>query len=146
MAIEQTLSIIKPNATETNVIGEILAHYEREGLTITQMRLAILQEKEAESFYKEHREKPFFKSLVDFMTSGISVLVVLEGENAIEQNRKIMGHTDPAQAEKGTIRQKYGDNIEANAVHGSDSMLAARRETEFFFPELKIFNMYKDVA
>lgn len=139
MATEKTLSIIKPNAVEDNNIGNIIGHFEKEGLTIAAAKLVKLSQEKAEGFYIEHKERPFFGSLVNFMTSGPVVLMVLEGENAIEKNREIMGATNPADAAVGTLRKLYASSIEANAVHGSDSPQSAEREVAYFFDKNEIF-------
>lgn len=131
--MERTFSIIKPNAVADNNIGNIVARFEKEGLRIAALKLTHLSKEKAEGFYIEHKERPFFGSLVGFMTEGPVVLMVLEGENAVEKNRKIMGATNPANAEEGTIRKLYAKSIEANAVHGSDSQAAADREINYFF-------------
>ena len=135
MAREQTLSIIKPDAVKKNVIGKILARFEDAGLRIVEARMMHLSRKEAEGFYAVHRERPFFKDLVEFMISGPVLVQVLEGENAIARNREIMGATDPKKAAKGTIRADFADSIDANAVHGSDGPDTARKEISFFFPD-----------
>ena len=135
MAVEQTLSIIKPDAVAKNVIGQILARFEKAGLRIIAARMTHLSRKEAEGFYAVHRERPFFKDLVEFMISGPVMIQVLEGENAIAKNRELMGATDPKKAAKGTIRADFADSIDANAVHGSDGPETARKEIAFFFPE-----------
>lgn len=136
--MERTFSIIKPNAVEDNNIGNIVARFEKEGLRIAAMKLAKLSKEKAEGFYIEHKERPFFGSLVSFMTSGPVVLMVLEGENAVEKNRKIMGATNPANAEEGTLRKLYAKSIEANAVHGSDSLASADREINYFFDKNEV--------
>lgn len=136
--MEQTLSIIKPNAVEENHIGDIIARFEKEGLRIAAAKMTNLTKEKAEGFYIEHKERPFFGSLVNFMTSGPVVLMVLEGENAVEKNRKIMGATNPADAEEGTLRKLYAKSIEANAVHGSDSTASAEREINYFFDQNEI--------
>jgi nucleoside-diphosphate kinase len=135
MAIERTLSIIKPDAVAKNVIGQIYARFEDAGLKIIAARMVRLSRAEAEGFYAEHRERPFFRDLVDFMMSGPVMVQVLEGENAIVKNRELMGATNPKEAEKGTIRADFAESIDANAVHGSDSATAATKEIAFFFPE-----------
>ena len=140
MAIEHTFSIIKPNAVEDNNIGNVIAHFEREGLKVAAGKLTKLSKEKAEGFYIEHKERPFFGSLVSFMTSGPVMLMVLEGEDAVNKNRKIMGSTNPADAATGTIRKLYAKSIEANAVHGSDSMASAQREINYFFEKEEIFN------
>ena len=136
MAVERTLSIIKPDAVKKNVIGQILARFEKAGLRIIAARMSHLSRKEAEGFYAVHRERPFFKDLVDFMISGPVMIQVLEGDNAIAKNRELMGATDPRKAAKGTIRADFADSIDANAVHGSDGPDTARKEIAFFFPKL----------
>jgi len=136
MAVERTLSIIKPDAVKKNVIGQILARFEKAGLRIIAARMSHLSRKEAEGFYAVHRERPFFKDLVDFMISGPVMIQVLEGDNAIAKNRELMGATDPKKAAKGTIRADFADSIDANAVHGSDGPDTARKEIAFFFPKL----------
>lgn len=133
MANERTLSIIKPNAVTDNNIGNIIARFEKEGLRIAAAKLTKLSKEKAEGFYIEHKERPFFGSLVEFMTSGPVVLMVLEGENAVDRNREIMGATNPAEAAEGTLRKLYAKSIEANAVHGSDSLASAEREVNYFF-------------
>ncbi|MFL5318945.1 MAG: nucleoside-diphosphate kinase [Myxococcaceae bacterium] len=133
MAIERTFSIIKPDAVERGLIGKILAVFEEKGLKPVAMRMQHLSQKEAEGFYAVHRERPFFKDLVTFMTSGPVVLQVLEGENAIAKNREIMGATDPKKATAGTIRAQFAQNIERNSVHGSDSPDNAKTEIAYFF-------------
>ncbi len=140
--MERTFSIVKPNAVEDNNIGNIVARFEKEGLRIAAMKLAKLSKEKAEGFYIEHRERPFFGSLVSFMTSGPVVLMVLEGENAVEKNRKIMGATNPANAEDNTLRKLYAKSIEANAVHGSDSQAAADREINYFFDKNEVIGRY----
>ena len=138
MALERTISIIKPDAVAKNVIGEIYSRFEKAGLKIVAARMRQLSRAEAESFYAVHRQRPFFKDLVDFMVSGPIMVQVLEGENAIAKNRDLMGATDPKKAEKGTIRADFADSIDANAVHGSDSDETAKTEVAFFFPEMEI--------
>lgn len=136
MAVEQTLSIIKPDAVKKNVIGEIIARFEKAGLVIKQARMIEMSKAQAEEFYAEHKERPFFGELVDFMTSGRCVPLVLEGENAILKNRELMGATNPTKAEPGTIRCDFAmpcTDLSANAVHGSDSPDSAKREIAFFF-------------
>jgi len=137
MAVEQTLSIIKPDAVKKNVIGKIIARFEQAGLRVVEARMMQLSRKEAEGFYAVHRERPFFKDLVDFMISGRVLVQVLEGENAIAKNRELMGATDPKKAAKGTIRADFADSIDANAVHGSDSPENAGKEIAYFFPKAK---------
>jgi nucleoside-diphosphate kinase len=139
MAVERTLSIVKPDAVAKNVIGEIYARFERAGLTIIAARMMRLSRAQAEGFYAVHKERPFFRDLVDFMISGPVMVQVLEGENAIQKNRDLMGATDPKKAEKGTIRADFADSIDANAVHGSDSPQAAVTEIAYFFPKQEIY-------
>jgi nucleoside-diphosphate kinase len=138
MAIERTLSIIKPDGVEKGVIGKIVARFEAAGLKPVAMRLTLLSRTEAEGFYAVHRARPFFGDLVKFMTSGPVVLMVLEGENAVAKNREIMGATDPKKAADGTIRKDLATDIEKNTVHGSDSPENARVEVSYFFPEVQI--------
>ena len=133
MAKDRTLSIIKPNAVEDNNIGNIIARLEKEGLRIAAAKLTQLSKEKAEGFYIEHKERPFFGSLVSFMTSGPVVLMVLEGDGAVEKNREIMGATNPAEAAENTLRKLYAKSIEANAVHGSYSAASAEREINYFF-------------
>jgi len=133
MAIERTLSIIKPDAVAKNVIGEILTRFEKAGLKVVEMQMKTLSKAEAEGFYAEHKERPFFADLVAFMTSGPVVVQVLEGENAIALNRELMGATNPKEAAEGTIRRDFAESIDANAVHGSDSAASAEREIAYFF-------------
>jgi nucleoside-diphosphate kinase len=139
MAVERTFSIIKPDAVAKNVIGQILARFEGAGLKIVGARMLHLSRKQAEGFYAVHRERPFFKDLVEFMISGPVLLQVLQGDNAIQRNRDLMGATDPKKAAKGTIRADFAASIDANAVHGSDSPETARSEIEFFFSKDEIF-------
>jgi len=131
--MEKTFSIIKPNAVTKNAIGAIVDRFEKNKLNIVAMKMTKLDKTKAEGFYAEHKDRPFFGSLVSFMTSGPVVLMVLEGENAVLKNREIMGATNPANAEPGTIRKDFADSIEANAVHGSDSPASAAREIAYFF-------------
>jgi nucleoside-diphosphate kinase len=138
MAAERTLSIIKPDATRRNLTGKINARFEERGLRIVAQKRLRLSREEAERFYAVHRERPFFKDLVAFMTSGPVVVQVLEGENAVALNREIMGATNPANAAPGTIRKDFAESIEANSVHGSDSAENARTEVAFFFSESEI--------
>jgi nucleoside-diphosphate kinase len=138
MAIERTLSIIKPDATGRNLTGQINARLEAAGLRLVAQRRMRLSRAQAEAFYAVHRERPFFRSLCEFMASGPVVVQVLEGENAIENNREVMGATDPAKAVAGTIRKDFAESIEANSVHGSDSADTAAREIAFFFAEVDI--------
>ena len=139
MAIERTLSIIKPDAVAKNVIGQIYSRFESNNLKIVASKMKWLSRQEAEAFYAVHRERPFFKDLVDFMVSGPVQIQVLEGENAIMKNRELMGATDPKKAAKGTIRADFAQSIEANAVHGSDSPETAAVEIAFFFPQMDIY-------
>jgi nucleoside-diphosphate kinase len=138
MAVERTLSIVKPDAVANNVIGEIYTRFERAGLKIIAARMMQLSRSDAEGFYAVHRARPFFKDLVDFMISGPVMIQVLEGDNAILKNRDLMGATDPKKAEKGTIRADFAQSIDANAVHGSDSSENAAVEIAYFFPTLDI--------
>lgn len=138
MAIEKTFSIIKPNAVAKNAMGEIISRFEKKGLRVAAAKLTRLSREKAEGFYIEHKDRPFFQSLVHFMTSGPVLLMVLEGENAVLLNREIMGATDPAKATPGTIRKDFADSIEANAVHGSDSPASAEREIAYFFDRSEI--------
>lgn len=138
MAIERTLSIIKPDVVAKNQIGEVIRFLEKGGLKIIATRMVFLSKAQAEEFYAVHRERPFFDSLTNFMSGGPAVPMVLEGENAIARNREIMGATDPANAEEGTIRKALGSNVERNAVHGSDSPETARTEIGYFFSDLDI--------
>lgn len=133
MSIQRTLSIIKPNAVKKNKIGLIIALLEEAKLKVVEIKMITLSVEKAESFYSEHKGKPFFNELIAFMTSGPLVIMALEGEDAINSNRKIMGATNPAEALEGTIRAKYGDNMTENAVHGSDGLESASRELKFFF-------------
>ena len=139
MAIERTLSIIKPDAVAKNVIGKIYSRFEGAGLKIIAARMMHLSRAEAEGFYAVHRERPFFKDLVDFMISGPVMVQALEGENAILKNRELMGATDPKKADKGTIRADFADSIDANAVHGSDAADTAKTEISYFFPALNVY-------
>lgn len=140
MALERTLSIIKPDAVAKNVIGQIYSRFENAGLKIVAARMAHLSRADAEKFYAVHAERPFFKDLVDFMISGPVMIQVLEGEDAILKNRDLMGATDPKKAEKGTIRADFADSIDANAVHGSDAPETARAEVAFFFSEMNVYS------
>lgn len=140
MASERTLSIIKPDAVAKNVIGQIYSRFENAGLKIVASRMTQLSRAEAEGFYAVHRERPFFKDLVDFMISGPVMIQVLEGEGAIAKNRELMGATDPKKAEKGTIRADFADSIDANAVHGSDAAETAAVEIAYFFPALNVYS------
>ena len=138
MALERTLSIIKPDAVKKNAIGQILARFEAAGLRIVAARMTHLSRAEAEGFYAVHRQRPFFRDLVEFMISGPVLVQVLEGDNAIAKNRELMGATDPKKAEKGTIRADFAESIDANAVHGSDSAETARVEVAYFFPACEV--------
>ena len=138
MALERTLSIIKPDAVAKNVIGQIYARFEGAGLKVVAARMAHLSQSEAEAFYAVHKARPFFADLVKFMVSGPVMIQVLEGEGAIGKNRDLMGATDPKKADKGTIRADFADSIDANAVHGSDAAETAAAEIAFFFPGIGI--------
>ena len=140
MAVERTFSIIKPDAVAKNVIGKIYSRFETNGLKIIAARMVHLSRREAEGFYAVHRERPFFKDLVEFMISGPVMAQVLEGENAIAKNRELMGATDPKKADAGTIRADFADSIDANAVHGSDAPETAAVEIAYFFPALNIYS------
>jgi nucleoside-diphosphate kinase len=140
MAIERTFSIIKPDAVAKNAIGAIVARFEAAGLKVIASRMAHLSRQEAEGFYAVHKERPFFKDLVDFMVSGPVVLQVLEGEGAILKNRDLMGATDPKKAAPGTIRADFAQSIDANAVHGSDAPETAAQEIAYFFPGSQVFS------
>jgi nucleoside-diphosphate kinase len=137
--MERTLSIIKPDAVAKNVVGEILTRFEKAGLRIAAMKKVQLSRADAEAFYAVHKERPFFGELVDFMVSGPVVVSVLEGENAVAKNRELMGATDPKEAAPGTIRADFAESIDANAVHGSDSLENAAKEIAFFFAEREIY-------
>jgi nucleoside-diphosphate kinase len=134
---ERTLSIIKPDAVSKGLIGNIIARFEREGLKIAAMRMLHMDKPQAEGFYAVHRERPFFADLVEFMISGPVVVMVLEGEDAIDHNREIMGATNPAEAAEGTLRKLYAESIQNNAVHGSDAPETAKFEIGYFFPDLQ---------
>jgi len=140
MALERTLSIIKPDAVKKNAIGQILARFEAAGLRIVAARMMHLSRAEAEGFYAVHRQRPFFPDLVEFMTSGPVLVQVLEGDNAIARNRELMGATDPKKAARGSIRADFADSIDANAVHGSDSADNARVEVAYFFPACEVYS------
>ncbi|MGE5130396.1 MAG: nucleoside-diphosphate kinase [Sphingomonadaceae bacterium] len=140
MAVERTLSIIKPDAVKKNVVGKICARFEGAGLKIAAARMMHLSRSQAEGFYAVHRERPFFRELVDFMISGPVLVQVLEGEGAIAKNRELMGATDPRKAAPGTIRADFAESIDANAVHGSDGPDTARTEIAYFFPTCEIFS------
>jgi nucleoside-diphosphate kinase len=137
---ERTLAIIKPDAVKKNVMGDIISRYEQAGLKPVAMKLMQMSKQVAEGFYAVHKARPFFGSLCAFMSSGPAVVLVLQGENAIKKNRELMGATDPAKAEAGTIRKAHGTNIEFNAVHGSDSQETAQFEVGYFFPGMEIFS------
>ncbi len=138
MAVERTLSIIKPDAVAKNVVGQILSRFENAGLSVVAAKMVQLSQSDAEGFYAEHKERPFFKHLVSFMTSGPVVVQVLEGEGAVLKNRELMGATNPKEAEAGTIRADFAESIDANAVHGSDSAASAAREIGYFFAETEL--------
>jgi len=140
MAVERTLSIIKPDAVAKNVIGQIYSRFEKAGLNVIAARMVHLSRAQAEGFYAVHKARPFFKDLVDFMISGPVMIQVLEGESAIQKNRDLMGATDPRKAAKGTIRADFADSIDANAVHGSDSPETAATEIAYFFPKQEIYS------
>src|SRR2546423_11907702 len=140
MAVERTLSIIKPDAVAKNVIGRIYERFEGAGLKIIAAKMHFLSRAEAEGFYAVHRGRPFFNDLVQFMTSGPVLVQVLEGDNAIAMNRELMGATDPKKAAKGTIRADFADSIDANAVHGSDASETAKTEIAYFFPACEVFS------
>jgi nucleoside-diphosphate kinase len=140
MAKELTFSIIKPNAVKKNVMGDVIEHFEKNGLKIAAAKLTVISRKKCEEFYAEHKERPFFGELVDFMTSGPVMLMVLSGENAIMKNREIMGATDPKKAAHGTVRAVHGDSVGENAVHGSDSAASAAREIALFFEKTELVN------
>jgi len=139
MALERTLSIIKPDAVAKNVIGEIYARFEKAGLKVVAAKMQHLSRKEAEGFYAVHRERPFFNALVEFMISGPVMIQVLQGDNAILKNRELMGATNPKDAAKGTIRADFADSIDANAVHGSDAAETAATEIAYFFAATEVF-------
>lgn len=138
--MELTLSIIKPNAVAKNAIGEIIRTFESQGLRVVACKMARISPEKWELFYAEHRQKPFFSELVEFMSSGPVVLMVLEGPQAVARNREIMGATDPVKAAPGTLRARFGDSVGANAVHGSDSLESARREIALFFEPYELVN------
>ena len=139
MALERTLSIIKPDAVAKNVIGEIYSRFEKAGLKVAAAKMKQLSRAEAEGFYAVHRERPFFNALVEFMISGPVMIQVLEGEGAIAKNRELMGATNPKEAEAGTIRADFADSIDANAVHGSDAAETAAVEIAYFFPSTDVY-------
>jgi len=138
MAVERTLSIIKPDAVARNLIGQIYTRFESNGLQIVAARMLRMSKEQAQGFYAEHKDRPFFRDLVAYMTSGPVVVQVLEGNGAVAENRRLMGATNPKDAEPGTIRADFAESLEANAVHGSDSPAAAAREVAFFFTEEEI--------
>jgi nucleoside-diphosphate kinase len=138
MATERTLSILKPDALQSGVIGKVIARFEEAGLKLVAMKMLQLTQQEAEGFYAVHRERPFFKSLVAYMTSGPVIVQVLEGENAVARNREVMGATNPANAAEGTIRKLFARSIEANTVHGSDSVENAKMEIAYFFAQTEL--------
>ena len=140
MSIEQTLSIIKPDATKRNLIGKIISKLEDSGLKIIAQKRILLSKTQAEDFYKVHQERPFYNDLVKFMISGPVVVQVLEGENAVSKNREIMGATNPDEADDGTIRKEFALSVEANSVHGSDSLENAKIEISFFFSQIELVN------
>lgn len=140
MAVERTLSIIKPDAVSKNVIGEIYARFEKAGLKIIAARMIHLSRMDAEGFYAVHKARPFYNDLVSFMITGPVMVQVLEGENAILKNRELMGATDPKKADKGTIRADFAQSIDANAVHGSDAPETARGEIAYFFPDHQVYS------
>ena len=137
--MERTLSIVKPDGVQNNLIGEVIKRFEEQGLKVIGLKMISVEKKEAEGFYVVHRGKPFFESLTSFMSSGPSVVMVLEGENAISKTRELMGATDPKQAKQGTLRQRFATNIERNIVHGSDGKETAAFEINYFFNALEIF-------
>ena len=137
--MEKTLSIVKPDGTNKNVIGEVIARYEKNGLRVAALRMIKMSREQAEGFYDVHREKPFFGSLTEFMSSGTTVVMVLEGKNSISKVREIMGATNPEEAAEGTIRKDFATNIEQNTVHGSDSPESAEFEISYFFNSLQVF-------
>ncbi|MBU2642917.1 MAG: nucleoside-diphosphate kinase [Hydrogenophilales bacterium RIFOXYD1_FULL_62_11] len=140
MAVQRTFSIIKPDAVAKNVIGKIVSRFESNGLKVVASKMKHLSRQEAEGFYGVHRERPFFKDLVEFMISGPVVLQVLEGEDAIAKNRELMGATDPKKADAGTIRADFAESIDANAVHGSDAPETAAQEIAYFFPASEVYS------
>ena len=140
MAVERTLSIIKPDAVAKNAMGEIYTRFEKAGLRIIAARMAWLSPTDAQGFYAVHKDRPFFKDLVAFMISGPVMIQVLEGDNAIAKNRELMGATDPKKAAAGTIRADFAESIDANAVHGSDAVETAQNEIAYFFPALNIYS------
>ncbi|GAA5008721.1 nucleoside-diphosphate kinase [Pseudoluteimonas lycopersici] len=139
MALERTLSIVKPDAVAKNVVGEIYSRFEKNGLKVVAAKMKQLSKQEAEGFYAVHRERPFFNALVNFMISGPVMVQVLEGDNAVLKNRELMGATNPKEAAAGTIRADFADSIDANAVHGSDSLENAAIEIAYFFPATDVY-------
>jgi len=139
MALERTLSIVKPDAVAKNVVGEIYSRFEKAGLKVVAAKMKHLSKQEAEGFYAVHRERPFFSALVNFMSSGPVMIQVLEGDNAVAKNRELMGATNPKDAAPGTIRADFADSIDANAVHGSDAAETAAIEIAFFFPGMNVY-------
>jgi len=137
--IERTLSIIKPDGVKKKIIGDIIGRFEKGGLTVVAMRMVHMSKREAEGFYLVHKDKPFYSSLTDFMSSGPAVVMILEGDGAIAKNRQLMGATDPKKADAGTIRAAYGTSIEVNTVHGSDAPETAAAETAYFFSDIQRF-------
>jgi nucleoside-diphosphate kinase len=140
MAVEQTFSIIKPNAIKKNSVGAIITKFEKAGLKVAAARLIKMDRRKAEEFYAEHKARPFFGELVDFMTSAPVMIMALSGENAVLKNREIMGATNPKDAAPGTIRKEFGDSVGENAVHGSDSQASAQRELALFFEKSELVN------
>ena len=140
MALERTLSIVKPDGVQKNVIGNVYSRFEQAGLRIVAARMMQLTQAQAEGFYAVHRERPFFKDLTRYMSSGPILVQVLEGDNAVAKNRELMGATDPKKADKGTIRADFADSIDANAVHGSDASETAAVEVAFFFPGMAVYD------
>ena len=140
MSVERTLSIIKPNAVEKNYVGRIVDRFEKEDLVIVAMKMIWMSKREAEGFYIVHKDRPFFDELTDFMSIGPCVVMVLEGKDAINKNREIMGATNPADAAKGTIREMWADSLTENTVHGSDAPETAKVEIGYFFPQFQVFN------
>ena len=140
MSIQQTLSIIKPDATKRNLTGKINSKFEQSGLKIIAQKRILLSKAQAEDFYRVHQERPFYNDLVKFMISGPVVVQVLEGENAVSKNREVMGATNPEEAEDGTIRKEFAESLEANSVHGSDSLENAKIEISFFFSQIELVN------
>lgn len=136
--MEQTLSIVKPDGTSKNLVGKVIGMFEENGVSVAALRMVRMTKEQAEGFYAEHSERPFFSSLTDFMSSGPCVVMVLKGEGAVAKVREIMGATDPAQADEGTIRKMYAESVERNVVHGSDSPKSAAREIAYFFNSLEI--------